>query len=139
MIAQAYYHVGIVVADLDRAIVDYADMLHLTFPQPRTTAVEQAHEGTVAQHEVRAVFSMEGPPYVELIENAVGVLGARHNGLHHFGYACDDVDEALRELREAGRTIEATLSKDGVIAAFFVRSAGPHGARIEYSSGTLLR
>jgi catechol 2,3-dioxygenase-like lactoylglutathione lyase family enzyme len=136
---QLFYHVGIVVPDLDVAMTDYENSLGITFPEPRTTRVEQVYDGRTYDVEVRAVFSWEGPPYVELIEACDGVLGPDLVGLHHFGYAVDDIAQQLRVFRDAGQTIDATLGKGGSVAAFYIRSATTQGARIEFSTGSILR
>jgi catechol 2,3-dioxygenase-like lactoylglutathione lyase family enzyme len=81
-----FYHVGILVADIDKAIEKFSNMLDLDFAAPLTLPLswegEQPYSG-----DFRVVYSKQGPPHIELFEVAGGgafVLPSGE-GLHHIG------------------------------------------------------
>ncbi len=98
-------HVGVAVEDLDEALELY------------TTAygMELAHRETVAEQGVEAALLDVGENHVELLaplgpETPVGkFLAKRGPGIHHVAYQTEDIESALRTLREAGlRLIDET-------------------------------
>jgi methylmalonyl-CoA/ethylmalonyl-CoA epimerase len=91
-------HIGVAVADLDAALA-----LH-----QQTYGMPVVHRETMAEQGVEAVLLDVGDGHVELMaplgdDTPVGrFLERRGPGLHHVAYAVDDVDSALRALREQG-------------------------------------
>lgn len=89
----AHFHVGILVADIDRAIVRFSDALGVHFTDP-AEQITTLYDPDPAECRVRAAYSTNEPPYLELVE-AVGdgVLSLRHGeGLHHLGFWAPDFD-----------------------------------------------
>jgi methylmalonyl-CoA epimerase len=91
-------HIGVAVADLDAAID-----LHVN-----AYGMELVHRETVESQGVEAVLLDVGENHVELLaplgeDTPVGrFLAKRGPGLHHVAYQVDDIDAALRSLRDSG-------------------------------------
>jgi methylmalonyl-CoA/ethylmalonyl-CoA epimerase len=91
-------HIGVAVADLDAAID-----LHVS-----AYGMELVHRETVESQGVEAVLLDVGENHVELLaplgeDTPVGrFLAKRGPGLHHVAYQVEDIDAALRSLRDAG-------------------------------------
>ncbi len=91
-------HIGVAVADLDAAID-----LHVG-----AYGMELVHRETVESQGVEAVLLDVGENHVELLaplgdDTPVGkFLAKRGPGLHHVAYQTDDIDAALRSLRDSG-------------------------------------
>jgi len=84
--------------------------------------------------DITVVYSVEGPPFIELIESQDdGVWGHQHGeGLHHIGLWEDDVTARLAELAAQGITadLEIFLGDDVLYAAYLPPSA-LHNTRLE--------
>jgi methylmalonyl-CoA/ethylmalonyl-CoA epimerase len=97
-------HVGIAVADLDRAIGVYRDTFGLTVVARETHEEQGVHEAMLQVADAPA-----GGSYVQLLEptgadTPVGrFLERRGEGLHHVGFGVADVGAALDQL--AGRGV----------------------------------
>jgi methylmalonyl-CoA/ethylmalonyl-CoA epimerase len=89
-------HVGVAVDDLDAAIA-----LH-----ERAYGLTLAHREVVEEQGVEAVLLDVGVSHVELLrplapDTAVGrFLASRGPGLHHVAYRVEDIEAALRDLRD---------------------------------------
>ena len=106
-------HIALAVADLDAAIAHYGAVWGL----------EVAHRERVEDQGVEEAMLPIGDSYLQLLgttdpETTVGkFLAKRGPGLHHIGYAVDDVAEEAARLRSEGLT-QVDLG-DHVGAAFF--------------------
>jgi methylmalonyl-CoA/ethylmalonyl-CoA epimerase len=91
-------HIGVAVSDLDEAVELYRDRFQMA----------EQHRETVEEQGVEAVLFEVGDGHVELIrplsdESGVARWISKNGpGLHHVAYACDDIDSALGEVRDAG-------------------------------------
>jgi methylmalonyl-CoA/ethylmalonyl-CoA epimerase len=91
-------HIGVAVEDLDESIRLYRESF----------AMAEQHRETVEAFNVEAVLLEVGEGHVELLqplspEGAVGRFLEQHGpGIHHVAYQTDDIDGALRAVREAG-------------------------------------
>jgi methylmalonyl-CoA/ethylmalonyl-CoA epimerase len=91
-------HVGVAVADLDRAIALYEE----------TFKMSGVHRETVESQGVEAVLLEVGDGHVELLrplgpETVVGkFIEKRGEGLHHVAYRVEDIDAALQSLKARG-------------------------------------
>ena len=134
MTAPAYYHVGIIVADIKEAMARFGANLGCRFAEPFDFPVEAFADPVPRPLTVHAAFSQGGPPYVELIE------GHRDEGffridlgerLHHMGVWADDIEAQVAALEATGSTREASISIDGKLAVWFGTPASHHGTRLE--------
>jgi hypothetical protein len=91
------YHVGIVVTDVDAAMLEMAASLGVTWGRPQLVAnlPSGTADGPVF------VFSLEGPPYYELIRARPATVW-HAPGLHHLGVWCDVLHRAGVEALAAG-------------------------------------
>jgi methylmalonyl-CoA/ethylmalonyl-CoA epimerase len=91
-------HIGVAVSDLDAAVRLYADQFDM----------REAHRETVEDQGVEAVLLDVGEGHVELVkplseDSGVGkFLAKRGPGIHHVAYACDDIEQTLAAVRDAG-------------------------------------
>jgi hypothetical protein len=81
-----YFHVGILVADLEVAIERFSRVLGLRFGPVSDTQTPVAGETVTVEH-IRATYSVDGPPFLELIQASGDGLFSLQNGegLHHLG------------------------------------------------------
>jgi methylmalonyl-CoA epimerase len=91
-------HVGIAVADLDRAVEEYGAAF----------GVEPAHRERVEDQGVEEVLFAVGTSYIQLLaalgpDTPVGrFLARRGEGVHHVGYRVADVASVLKQLGAVG-------------------------------------
>jgi methylmalonyl-CoA/ethylmalonyl-CoA epimerase len=128
-------HVGIAVTDLDAAIERYRD----------TFAIEVVTRETNAEQGVREAMLRLGTgspapaSYVQLLEpladdTPVGrFLARRGEGLHHVGYAVDDVAHELEALTQQGIELIDQRPRHGSMGASiaFLHPRGLHGVLTE--------
>jgi methylmalonyl-CoA/ethylmalonyl-CoA epimerase len=121
-------HVGIVVADLEAALVTYCEQWGFNLLE-RVDIPEQL---------VEAAFLDAGNSTVELImptsseSGTARFLQNRGEGVHHICFEVDDIVEALAALRQQGlRLIDETPRQGvhGLVA--FVHPKASHGTLIE--------
>ena len=135
--SQPYFHIGILVEDIDAAAKAYGNTLGLAFRTPVAfplTTVEQPGVTETGQ-EVLVSYSVAGPPYYELIQaNGSGLYSREQGfGMHHVGLWMDDPDEVFATL--SAQSIEvAAINRmpDGHIITIFTKPNWPGGVRLEY-------
>jgi catechol 2,3-dioxygenase-like lactoylglutathione lyase family enzyme len=128
------FHVGILVADLDDAIEKYSNAIGLTFGPKQSRCLSVAAAGGTHDSDLELVYSLEGPPYVELMQAQpdAGVWGAhRGEGMHHIGAWVDDLDARIAELASAGVRVEAALSLAEKLIAVYLEPDDLTGTRLE--------
>jgi catechol 2,3-dioxygenase-like lactoylglutathione lyase family enzyme len=129
-----YFHVGILVGDLDAAIGKFSRVLGLTFNTPMTANFARLEDPDPRQGFVRCTYSREGPPYIELLEaNGDGLFSLSHGeGVHHLGLWEPDTDGRCAALRSLGVGQEArVVSPEGGTFALFTRPEDLFGTRFE--------
>jgi len=107
------YHFGLVVDDLEDAKHAIGGALGMTWAktQRRTSTLESASGRESV--EVCFVYSLQGPPYLELIERREGSI-FEHAGLHHIGVWSDDPPAESSRLQDHGWERESvTVKPDG--------------------------
>jgi methylmalonyl-CoA/ethylmalonyl-CoA epimerase len=108
--ARDLHHVGIAVADLGAAVDRWRRLL----------GAEIEAEEEVPEQGVRAVALWTGAGRVELVaplraDTPVGrFLERRGEGMHHLGFAVDDVSAELAQLRAAGATLIDEQPREGL-------------------------
>ena len=137
-------HVGIVVADLERAAADYERRWGATIEQVRDPALDDARlhgeEISTSAHyafintgasQVELIQPLGAPsPYTEFLEANGG------DGVHHLAYIVDGIDPFLEHLRQVGETVDvpftASFAFPGLGAGRFIYIDGlMHGPVIE--------
>jgi methylmalonyl-CoA/ethylmalonyl-CoA epimerase len=108
--ARDLHHVGLAVADLDRAVARWRDLF----------GAEIEAEEEVPSQGVRAVALRTGTGRVELLaatgaDTPVGrFLERRGEGMHHVAFAVDDVGRELRALRAGGASLIDETPRQGL-------------------------
>lgn len=122
-------HIGIAVDDLEASIEHYR----------RSVGLEPIHRERVEDQGVDEVLFAVGDGYVQLLgslgpETPVGrFLARRGPGLHHVGYAVDDVAAALERLRSVGVRLVDESPRRGSrgTSVAFVHPSGMGGVLVE--------
>jgi catechol 2,3-dioxygenase-like lactoylglutathione lyase family enzyme len=87
--SELYFHIGVLVEDLDEAIARFSKVLGLTFNEPITATFERIEDPRPRESFLRCTYSREGPPHIELLEaNGDEGLWSIKNGegFHHLGF-----------------------------------------------------
>jgi catechol 2,3-dioxygenase-like lactoylglutathione lyase family enzyme len=133
MTVETFWHIGILVYDLDAAIARFSDLLGLHFNRVDADADLLGDDGAMTPVHVDAAFSVEGPPFYELIlAQSAGVWGRQQGeGVHHVGLWQGGIEAKLEELRAKGARTEALLRDPGARLLAYLAPEGAHGTRIE--------
>lgn len=130
-----YFHIGLLVADLERAMERYSDVLGVSFVAPAIAACELQEPWRVEPCELRVTYSNQGPPYLELLEaQGDGIYGLHQGeGMHHLGVWEPDCERRVDKLTTAqGMRKEATqFTPEGKIIVAYFYPNHLHGTRLE--------
>jgi methylmalonyl-CoA/ethylmalonyl-CoA epimerase len=125
-------HVGIAVHDLDAAIERYTGTFGLRLAATETNVEQGVREAMLALSDARlddivgsddALRGAAPASYVQLLEPLEGdtpvgrFLARRGEGLHHVGYAVDDVELALESLATQGISLIDRRARHGSLGA----------------------
>jgi hypothetical protein len=122
---EAYFHVGILVSDVEAARADFAAKLGLEF--------EPVHSQQIATGETtRFCYSLAGPPYLELVEmTGTGSWSPEQpEGLHHLGVCDPGVPARCAVFGERVELIAP--GADGAPLVVLTPPEALHGVRVEY-------
>jgi hypothetical protein len=98
-----FYHMGLVVPDVHTAMEQYSETLGLTWATPRESALKVIVDGEPRVGELAVTYSLEGPPYLELIQERRGAVWSTDGlTLTHVGFWAEDLEAAKRRLDESG-------------------------------------
>ena len=120
------FHFAMAVPDLPAAMDLLGPALNLDWTSiwamQREMDTPEGHASTAMQ----AVYSRQGPPYVELVTGDAGGFFAAGDGprLHHVGYIVDDVRAEAERLQSLGMTIWSIGPGDPPGSAFVVNELG---------------
>ncbi|MFJ4654490.1 VOC family protein [Nocardia sp. NPDC088792] len=96
------YHIGIVVADLERAMLEMSENLGVEWHTPFNAPTQILADGEVVKTvSPRLVYSKQGPAYLELLEQVPDTIWDTP-GLHHIGLWSDDVPNESDRLVAGG-------------------------------------
>ncbi len=141
VIMSTYFHIGIVVPNLNKAMKDFSQILGITFPNPEYFHISRLEDPEPHSHDPYVVYSREGPPYYELIEaGGDGIFSAKHQGkIHHLGVWEEDMTARVKALEKEGIVIDAWFrNKEGSVPFAVITSPqSPLGIRIEYIDRSL--
>lgn len=118
-----FFHVGVIVEDLDAAAQELGRTLGLEFNAP--------HESTYGDSHIRVCYSLQGPPYLELIQGEPDSMWSTSAGPRpdHVGYFVSDLEAARARLEANGMPVDI----DGIaFGGRFTYHRAPHtGLRVE--------
>jgi catechol 2,3-dioxygenase-like lactoylglutathione lyase family enzyme len=122
----SYYHVGLVVPDIDAAIAELGGALGLHFNPP--------HESVYGPDTITVAYAQQGPPYFELVQGAPGSQWDTIAGPHldHVGYFSHDLEADVATLEAAGLPVDVDGRQYG--APFTYHHAPAGGMRVELVS-----
>lgn len=131
-----YFHLAVLVPDLDRALDRYGTMLGQSFNEPAILHIDtRSADGNDDRIGLRVVYSREGPPYLELLEatGEDGLFGSRNGfGVHHIGFWVPDEVDISCWLAACGVGVEAeVLGSSGAAFARFTTPRALDGVRLE--------
>ncbi len=124
-------HIGIAVKNLDESLKFYTEALGL-----KVEGVEE-----IADQKVRVAFLPLGDMEVELIESTspdgpvAKFIESRGEGLQHIAYRVENVEEALKELKEKGVRLidEKPRYGAGNARIAFIHPKATNGVLVEIS------
>ncbi len=136
MTAANFFHVGILVPDLEEGMERFAEVLGLAFKTPAVAHVDRFEQKSrVEELDLRITWSVEGPPYLELLESQDndGLYGRAQEGMHHIGLWEPDPEALMERLTGLGLRNEGVqyTPDDRILAAY----TAPHelyGTRLEF-------
>ena len=131
---KGFFHIGIVVTEMQAGMDDMSRRFGVTFPDARDANVKIRYQGEDQQVGVKFVYSREGPVYIELIEAVPGTVWEKI-GIHHLGVFCDHMEDEIAKLEADGYTHEAaSIGADGSFqgAQYITNDSG---VRLEFQRG----
>lgn len=135
MTAPTYFHIGVVVPDLDKAIEEFSRVLGLTFTKPAWVTNPWLEDPEPHEHVVHVTFSRQGPPYYELIEShGDGIFSAENEGrILYLGLWEPDMAGRIKTLEAEGIGIDAaSRSAEGAVPDWIITKPDLLGIRLEY-------
>ncbi|MDF5756956.1 antibiotic biosynthesis monooxygenase [Spongiactinospora sp. TRM90649] len=135
IVPPSFFHVGMVVPDLDAAVARYSDVLGMEFTEPAVFDVPRLEDPDPHPFKLTAVFSRSEPPYYELIQaEGDGICSVAHAGkILYYGVWEPDMAGRLDTLRAQGVGLDALFRADADAVPFAMITAPDLlGARIEY-------
>jgi len=131
--ATDWYHTGVVVSDLDEAMVDTAELggYRWMIPMAVDTMVWMPGSGA-GEIGLRFAYSLDAP-HLELVQDVPDTPWSLVPGraIHHLGYWVDDLRGASAALSARGRPIEVCGGSDPENPEIFTYHLGADGIRIE--------
>ena len=128
-----FFHVGVLVRDIDQAAMDFGRILGLRFEPVRSAPL-------VSGETMRFCYSLQGPPYLELVQMAATSLGIwgpeQAEGLHHIAFADPDVPGTCAAF--GGQADTVVGGEGGSPRVIFTRPEALHGIRVEYLQSAMV-
>lgn len=125
-----FYHVGLIVPELGEAMRDLSSTLGLTWAKQQRGEMPVIVDGRQVTRDISFVYSIEGPPHVELI-GANEPPWCAQDGLHHMGIWTEDVVGDMEKLVAEKYSITATgVGRDGNPSRFAYLTS-PTGLLVE--------
>jgi len=131
----SFFHTGIVVPDLEKAVSFYADLLGVGFTEPGTFSIPRLEDPDPHSFELTAVLSRTEPPYLELIQaSGTGIISPEKCGeIFYHGYFENDMNSRLETLLNDGPGVDAVFRmEEGGTPFAMITAPDQYGARIEY-------
>ena len=127
---KTFFHVGIVVEDIERSMAELTAALGVTWDEP--------HDSAYGPWKIRATYSVDGPPFLELVQGEAGGPWDTGKGshLHHLGYWSDDVAGDSAALVQHGVAIDFDPGTVGRSGRFCYHLAKASGVRVEVVSAS---
>jgi len=135
VVPPSFFHIGMVVPNLEQAIARYSDVLGIEFTEPHVYEIPRLEDPYPHPFKLTCAFSRTEPPYYELIQaEGNGIISAAQIvKILYYGVWETDMDRRLEQLRARDVGIDA-LFRPGAGQTPFAIITAPDllGARIEY-------
>jgi len=120
-----FFHVGILVRDVEAARADFTALLGLEFEPVRSQQIATGET-------TRFCYSLPGPPYLELVEmtGAGSWSPAQPEGFHHIGLSDPDLPARCAAFGPGVELIAP--APDGSPLVALTPPGALHGVRVEY-------
>ena len=117
------FHMAMAVPDIERAMASMGQALSLEWTSIREIDMRIETSTGAYTTPMRAVYSLQGPPYMELVSGQSGTFFASADGpkLHHAGLIVEDWESEVARLQSLGLTLHGTSSGS---VAFFTTDFG---------------
>jgi hypothetical protein len=136
---ERYYHVGIVVPDLEAAQAYYSDLLGLEWGPVLETDVEvRVGDGSERIFPNKIVYSTEAP-HIELIQETPGSpwVCNEHSNLHHIGIFAPDLGADAARFVGSACPVEMCGGHGEGPPSTFTYHRDPWGVRLELVDGAI--
>jgi hypothetical protein len=120
------YHIGLAVPDVRAAMEQYSAAFGFSWAQIHESAPEVIIDGERRRAEITVTYSLQGPPYLELVQERRGsIWGADGFALSHVGFWAEDLRAGMRALDESGLVARVhDIGPDGQAARFSYHPSG---------------
>jgi Glyoxalase/Bleomycin resistance protein/Dioxygenase superfamily len=114
------YHIGLTVPDLHTAMEQYTSTFGFSWATIHESSPEVIVDGEPRRAEIAVTYSIQGPPYLELVQERQGsIWGADGFALTHIGFWAEDLGAGQRALDESGLVARVRdADRDGHPARF---------------------
>ena len=114
------YHIGLIVPDLHAAMAQYTATFGFGWATVHESTPEVMVDGERRQAQIAVTYSIQGPPYLELVQERRGsIWGADGLALTHVGFWAEDLGAGRRALDESGLAARVRdADRDGRPARF---------------------
>jgi catechol 2,3-dioxygenase-like lactoylglutathione lyase family enzyme len=138
----SFFHVGIVVEDIEQAVARYSDVFGITFSEPETAVIPYLADPEPAPGPVEQIvaFAKTAPPFYQLIQaRDSGVFSRANTGrVLYYGYWETDMAARIARLGELGIGIDARLAAGPDVLPYAVITAPALlGVRVQYVNPSL--
>ena len=120
------FHFAMAVPDLRGAMGLLGPALDVRWTSVRPATIVLDTPAGRTSTKIEAVYSRQGPPYVELVRGEQGGFFSASGGarLHHAGYIVDDVRAEAERLQALGMTIAGMGPEDPPHSAYVTNELG---------------
>jgi hypothetical protein len=118
---EPFFHVGLICRSVDRVAAELSARFGIGFHEPQLFEIPRVDDGRPRQVNVRACFSLVGPPHIELFEaDGVGIYKVDNEAqFHHIGLWVPNCAAALERARRQGLSPAAVLGDGGSNTPFW--------------------
>ena len=123
--SEPFFHVGILVRDVEAARADFTALLGVEFEPVRSQQIATGET-------TRFCYSLQGPPYLELCEmTGTGSWSAEQpEGFHHIGISDPDIGTRCSAL--GGEVETVAPGENGAPRVALTQPSALHGVRVEW-------
>jgi hypothetical protein len=133
VIHKPFFHVGLIVPDLDVAMEEFQTALGIEWRAPIAATVPLLGPDGVVESNVYSVYSADGPPAIELVQSVPGTPLAGDGGVsfHHLGFWTDRLSDSSQDLDGHGWPCAATVASAEEKPSRFTLQRSPYGFYVE--------